>query len=95
MALAATEKAKVWTSVRSTYLVVASTRPEWRGVRAGGSPEPGLDFASALRLVLRRPPLGHVLPTAHDMAREYRVLTALHGTAIPVPAPVAFCQAQA
>ena len=26
--------------------------------------------------VLRRPPLGHVLPTAHDMAREYRVLSA-------------------
>jgi aminoglycoside phosphotransferase (APT) family kinase protein len=51
-----------------------------------------LDFASADRLVLRRAPLGHVLPTAHDMAREYRVLTALHGTAIPVPAPVAFCQ---
>jgi aminoglycoside phosphotransferase (APT) family kinase protein len=43
------------------------------------------------RLVLRRPPLGHVLPTAHDMAREYRVLTALQGTDIPVPAPVAFC----
>src|SRR6266536_1325829 len=46
---------------------------------------------SAARRVLRRAPLGHVLPTAHDMAREYRVLTALHGTAIPVPAPVAFC----
>jgi aminoglycoside phosphotransferase (APT) family kinase protein len=42
-------------------------------------------------LVLRRPPLGHVLPTAHDMAREYRVLSALAGTAIPVPRPVAFC----
>jgi aminoglycoside phosphotransferase (APT) family kinase protein len=40
-------------------------------------------------LVLRRPPLGHVLPTAHDMSREFRVLTALHGTPIPVPRPVA------
>jgi aminoglycoside phosphotransferase (APT) family kinase protein len=50
-----------------------------------------LDLGSSARLVLRRPPLGHVLPTAHDMAREYRVLTALIGTAIPVPAPVAFC----
>lgn len=49
-----------------------------------------LEFSQA-RLVLRRPPLGHVLPTAHDMAREYRVLTALAGTDIPVPAPVAFC----
>jgi aminoglycoside phosphotransferase (APT) family kinase protein len=46
-------------------------------------------------LVLRRPPLGHVLPTAHDMGREYRVLTALHGTAVPVPKPVAFCQDEA
>ncbi len=43
-------------------------------------------------LVLRRPPLGHVLPTAHDMAREYRVLSALAGTDIPVPRPVAICQ---
>jgi aminoglycoside phosphotransferase (APT) family kinase protein len=43
------------------------------------------------RLVLRRPPLGHVLPTAHDMSREFRVLSALHGTDIPVPAPVAIC----
>jgi aminoglycoside phosphotransferase (APT) family kinase protein len=46
----------------------------------------------ASRLVLRRPPLGHVLPTAHDMAREYRVLTALRGTGIPVPGPLALCQ---
>jgi aminoglycoside phosphotransferase (APT) family kinase protein len=37
------------------------------------------------RWVVRRPPLGHVLPTAHDMKREYRVITALHGTAVPVP----------
>ncbi len=42
-------------------------------------------------LVLRRPPLGHVLPTAHDMAREYRVLAALDATAVPVPHPVALC----
>jgi aminoglycoside phosphotransferase (APT) family kinase protein len=43
------------------------------------------------RLVLRRPPLGHVLPTAHDMSREFRVLTALSDTDIPVPTPVASC----
>jgi len=40
---------------------------------------------------LRRPPLGHVLPTAHDMAREYTVISALHGSAVPVPEPVALC----
>jgi len=43
-------------------------------------------------VVLRRPPLGHVLPTAHDMNREYRVLSALSGTAVPVPQPLANCQ---
>jgi aminoglycoside phosphotransferase (APT) family kinase protein len=36
-------------------------------------------------VVLRRPPLGHVLPTAHDMAREYRVQSALAGSGVPVP----------
>ncbi|GAA4842917.1 phosphotransferase family protein [Kitasatospora terrestris] len=40
------------------------------------------------RWVLRRPPLGHVLATAHDMAREYRVLAALHPSAVPVPEPL-------
>ena len=29
------------------------------------------------RFVLRRPPLGHVLVTAHDMTREYRAISAL------------------
>lgn len=41
--------------------------------------------------VLRRPPLGHVLPTAHDMTREYTVLAALASTAVPAPRPVALC----
>src|SRR5215218_10361688 len=36
-------------------------------------------------LVFRRPPLGHILPTAHDMGREHRVMTALGTTAFPVP----------
>src|SRR5690606_11797032 len=41
--------------------------------------------------ILQRPPLGHVLATAHDMAREYRVITALRGTDVPVPATYARC----
>jgi len=40
------------------------------------------------RWVLRRPPLGHVLATAHDMSREYRVLSALAPTPVPVPRTV-------
>ncbi|GAB1694401.1 phosphotransferase family protein [Krasilnikovia sp. M28-CT-15] len=43
------------------------------------------------RWVLRRPPLGHVLPTAHDMAREHRVLAALSRAGFPAPTPVALC----
>lgn len=42
-------------------------------------------------VILRRPPLGGVLRGAHDMLREHRVLTALAGTAVPVPAPLALC----
>jgi aminoglycoside phosphotransferase (APT) family kinase protein len=41
--------------------------------------------------VVRRPPLGHVLATAHDMGREYRVITALHDTGVPVPLTYALC----
>jgi aminoglycoside phosphotransferase (APT) family kinase protein len=44
------------------------------------------------RWVLRRPPLGHVLPTAHDMAREYRVLAALADSDLPVARPIALCE---
>lgn len=42
-------------------------------------------------VILRRPPLGPVLPRAHDMAREYRVLSALAPTAVPVPRTLALC----
>jgi aminoglycoside phosphotransferase (APT) family kinase protein len=41
--------------------------------------------------VVRRPPLGHVLATAHDMSREHRVMAALADTAVPVPRMVAMC----
>ncbi|WP_198154272.1 phosphotransferase family protein [Catenuloplanes japonicus] len=41
--------------------------------------------------VVRRPPLGHVLATAHDMGREHRVMAALRGTRVPVPAMLHLC----
>ena len=43
------------------------------------------------RWVLRRPPLGPLTPTAHDMSREYRVVEALGPTGVPVPRAVAYC----
>ncbi|CAM5320435.1 phosphotransferase family protein [Streptomyces sp. NPDC091290] len=44
------------------------------------------------RWVVRRPPLGHVLATAHDMKREHRVISALHPTSVPVPRPLLLCE---
>jgi aminoglycoside phosphotransferase (APT) family kinase protein len=55
----------------------------------GGASNITLTFTSDRGpLVLRRPPLGHVMATAHDMSREYRVLSALADTAVPVPRPL-------
>ncbi|HVF76473.1 MAG TPA: phosphotransferase family protein [Acidimicrobiales bacterium] len=42
-------------------------------------------------LVVRRPPVDAFLPSAHDMSREYRFYRALHGTAVPVPRALAYC----
>jgi len=39
--------------------------------------------------VLRRPPLGNLLPSAHDVAREYRILSRLATTPVPIPSPLA------
>ncbi len=44
------------------------------------------------RFVLRRPPLGHVLQTAHDMTREHRVISALADSDVPVPRTYALCE---
>ncbi|MGW1540280.1 phosphotransferase family protein [Streptomyces sp. NPDC002309] len=44
------------------------------------------------RWVVRRPPLGHVLATAHDMRREHRVISALGPTKVPVPRTLLLCE---
>jgi aminoglycoside phosphotransferase (APT) family kinase protein len=70
----------------------ASGGPLWAELIAGG--RSNLTYVvgdGTSEWVLRRPPLGHVLPTAHDMAREYTVLRALADTAVPVPQAIAFC----
>jgi aminoglycoside phosphotransferase (APT) family kinase protein len=48
----------------------------------------GIDGAS---YVLRRPPLGHVLASAHDMGREHRIIAGLQGSAVPVPPVEGYC----
>jgi aminoglycoside phosphotransferase (APT) family kinase protein len=47
--------------------------------------------ADAHPLVLRRPPLGHLLASAHDMGREHRIIAALAGTPVPVAPARGFC----
>lgn len=49
-----------------------------------------IDAADAA-FVLRRPPLGHVLATAHDMGREHRIIAALGPTAVPVAPALGYC----
>ncbi len=46
---------------------------------------------SGRSFALRRPPVSHVLPTAHDMKREYTVISALGGTGVPVPRALGLC----
>jgi aminoglycoside phosphotransferase (APT) family kinase protein len=67
----------------------------FRLVAAGGS---NLTYevtdGDGRRHALRRPPVGRALKTAHDVLREWRVLTALDdsGGAVPVPEPIALCR---
>ncbi|MEG9224583.1 phosphotransferase family protein [Aeromicrobium sp. Sec7.5] len=50
-----------------------------------------LEAADGQRYALRRPPTGAVLASAHDMAREWRFISALADTPVPVARPVAWC----
>ncbi len=61
-------------------------------IRGGHSNETFFVTRGQQAWVLRRPPRGPLLPTAHDVRREYRVLCALTGTSVPAPHPVLFCE---
>jgi len=61
-------------------------------IRGGHSNETFYITRGEEQWVLRRPPRGPLLPTAHDVGREYRVLSALAAhTSVPVPHPILFC----
>jgi len=59
---------------------------------AGFSNETFFVFRGDAEYVLRRPPRGPILPTAHDVAREFRFLSALSGTQARVPRPLVLCE---
>ena len=83
-------------AVVAPYLARVLDEPAWERATvdliAGGMSNLTYVVSSAAgEVVLRRPPTGSVLPTAHDMAREYRVITALADTAVPVPRTLHLC----
>jgi len=51
-----------------------------------------VDGGKGRRLVLRRPPLGDILASAHDVVREHRILSALHPAGFPVPRTIGVCE---
>ncbi len=51
--------------------------------------------AAGGRFVLRRPPLGHVLASAHDVGREHRIIAGLQGSGVPVPKALGLCTDEA
>lgn len=78
------------------YLARSLGDPAWTGcaVRHVSGGRSNLTFqvrSAAGTLALRRPPLGHVLPSAHDMVREFTVQAALAGSPVPVPRVVHLC----
>src|ERR1700759_5190781 len=64
---------------------------EGRQFKGGQSNPTYLIEAPGRRYVLRRKPPGKLLPSAHAVDREYRVISALHAQGFPVPEPVAGC----
>jgi len=79
-----------------SYLATELGDASWRECTvtlvSGGKSNLTFYVASAAgEVVMRRPPLSTVLPTAHDMRREHRVMTALGSTDVPVPRTLALC----
>jgi aminoglycoside phosphotransferase (APT) family kinase protein len=92
---ALTEKAAP-PAVVGPYLAAELGDDAWRDCNvslvSGGKSNLTFVVSSAVGdVVLRRPPLHTVLPTAHDMRREYRVITGLRETAVPVPRTFVLC----
>ncbi len=73
---------------------VPSLRPPLTWIRLEGGHSNltyRIDDAGGQAAVIRRPPLGELLPKAHDMAREWSLIRALSGTTVPVPSALGFC----
>ncbi|MBV1877605.1 MAG: phosphotransferase family protein [Pseudomonadales bacterium] len=51
-----------------------------------------IDDVNGKQAVIRRPPMGELLPKAHDMGREWSIISALGPTNVPIPAALGFCE---
>ena len=73
--------------------IPAATPPFSFRLIAGGRSNLTFEVAdrAGQRYVLRRPPTGHLLPTAHDMAREHRIISALAPAGVPVAPALGLC----
>ena len=74
---------------------IAGARPPVRVAQIAGGRSNltyRVEDAAGSSWVLRRPPLHGVLPSAHDMGREHRVISALAGTPVPVPPAFGLCE---
>ncbi|SFL09179.1 Predicted kinase, aminoglycoside phosphotransferase (APT) family [Geodermatophilus ruber] len=81
--LAAVLNDERWRSPRLELIAAGMSNLTYVVTPDGGAPEDAV--------ILRRPPTGAVLATAHDMAREHRVITALGPTPVPVPRTLHLC----
>jgi aminoglycoside phosphotransferase (APT) family kinase protein len=73
-----------WKSVTVELIAAGMSNLTYTVTPVDGSPDDAV--------ILRRPPTGAVLATAHDMAREHKVISALGGTAVPVPRTLHLCE---
>jgi aminoglycoside phosphotransferase (APT) family kinase protein len=83
-------------SIVGPYLAEQLDNEAWKDcsvelISGGKSNLTYLVTAGSSEVILRRPPLGHVLPTAHDMTREFTVLSGLADTDVPTPQPFHLC----
>ncbi len=51
-----------------------------------------LSDVSGIKYVLRRPPLGNLMPSAHDMKREFQLLAGMNQVGFPTPQVIALCE---
>ena len=87
-------------SAPDTERIASYLRSQGLGVRgpvslrplSGGQSNPTYVLSSgAWQCVLRTKPAGPLLPSAHAVDREYRVMRALQGSDVPVPAMLGYC----